>query len=77
MKDGYVEKLHSQNDNDGRIVYLSVTQKGSKAIEVIKKDILDVLKSYFDGFTYNERKIIINAFEKLAGTLDTSEGLTN
>jgi len=65
VKSGYLYKEYPKEDDDGRRVFIHLTEKGLKSIEKAKENILSVLKMYFDEFSREERANIVEALDYL------------
>ena len=65
VKSGFLYKEYPKEGDDGRRVFIRLTEKGLESIEKTKESIFSVLKMYFDGFSDVERENVIEAIEHL------------
>jgi len=74
VKEGYLYKEYPSADDDGRVVYIRLTDKGNDIIYDAKKNISRVLTMYFTEFSEGERKNVIEAFELLLSAFENPFG---
>lgn len=60
---GYV--IRNQNENDRRIVHLSVTKDGKKAIDVYQSIVFDMINNLVADLRVGESSILIRALENV------------
>ena len=65
VKGGFLYKEYPKENDDGRKVFIRLTEKGLKSMEELKKNTFSVLKIYFDEFSEGERADIIEALDYL------------
>ena len=64
-KDGLIYKTYPKDGEDGRIVYIHLSELGLKIVEDAGKNMLTALETYFDAFSEKERQDVIDASKKI------------
>ena len=72
VKSGFLYKEYPKEGDDGRRVFIRLTEKGLESIEKTKENIFSVFKMYFDEFSDGERENIIEALEHLIKAFRTN-----
>lgn len=65
VKDGYIYKKYPSGGDDGRLVFLNVTEKGDRIFECMEEKIKNAFVLYFNGFSDEEKSIMNNSVEHL------------
>lgn len=58
VKKGYVIKEYPDKEDDGRKIYLSLTQKGLSALEITESNLMEIASSYFDSFDVEKKRAL-------------------
>ena len=64
-KGGYVEKEGAKEDDDGRKVYISLTEKGAAAVKYTMEALLSTGAVVFDGMDENTRTLFYTKVKEL------------
>jgi DNA-binding MarR family transcriptional regulator len=70
-RNGYL--LRSRSSEDGRIVHVGITAKGSRALETLRCDERDILKDVYERLPPTERPKVVKALEVLRTCLEETE----
>ena len=65
QKSGYVEKQSAKEDDDGRKVYISLTEKGRKAVEYTMEAVVTTGAVAFDKMDQNTRTLFYTKVKEL------------
>lgn len=68
---GYVQRLHDQQDR--RVIYLSVTEAGLSVLEKSEEDIQKIVEKYLFQLDEDEIESFLKTYEKLARILKEEE----
>jgi DNA-binding MarR family transcriptional regulator len=68
---GYL--LRGRSSEDGRVVHVRVTPKGKRALEALRCDERDVMRTVYDRVPAAERPMVVRALEVLRGCLDETD----
>ena len=71
-RNGYL--LRARSAEDGRIVHVSISPKGKRALETLRCDERDVLADVYQRLPAGERPRVVKALEVLRTCLDGSNG---
>ncbi|WP_026905612.1 MarR family winged helix-turn-helix transcriptional regulator [Paucisalibacillus globulus] len=66
--------VRERDENDRRVVYLSVTDKGTDFVNYTEKAIFEILGSYLKSFEKEEIYTFIHSLEKLAKIMNEDLG---
>lgn len=72
-KDGYLFKEHPNIDEDGRVVYIRLTEKGKEIIRKAKENVEYVLETYFAKFDDEDLESTVKSFEYLLKAFEITE----
>jgi len=78
-----INKLHDKglinrerDQDDRRIVYLHVTDRGRDFVDYTEKELYNVLGTYLSNFDKKEIRVFIESLEKLAAIMEKDKGGT-
>jgi DNA-binding MarR family transcriptional regulator len=72
VKKGLIQRMHNQNDR--RVVYLTLTERGNEWITETEEKIHKLVESFITKFSEEEIETFIQTYEKLARILQEMEG---
>jgi DNA-binding MarR family transcriptional regulator len=64
---GLISRCHSASDN--RICCIRMTESGIKMLDLIDSEALEDIKQLLKSFTPDEKRVLIEQLERLAGLL--------
>lgn len=65
VQDGYLRREQPQKDDDGRKVYLYITEKGQVAAEEVMKRLIDFFCHFYDSLDEQKKEDLKIGIEKL------------
>ncbi len=72
-KMGYVEKVRSSDDGDGRVNEIKITEKGKKEADDTREYFLHIDKTMFENFSQEEMSELSRLLKKAYNNLQSAE----
>ena len=71
MSAGYAER--KRDEEDRRVVYLEITEEGRELVKKLKKDIKDVVKSFFEGVSDEDLEHLTRIYKQILKNINDIE----
>lgn len=76
VKDGYLYKIYPSEDEDGRVIYIRLTEKGIDILKETEKGLKQVIKKFIESLEENKRCELEAATDLLLSVFNNNNDLS-